>query len=45
MDNRSEKDKGTSLMTTQNMNIATVIFVGCVLAASVGLFALGGAIQ
>ena len=32
-------------MTTQNMNIATVIFVGFVLAASVSLFALGGAIQ
>ena len=32
-------------MTAQNMNIATVIFVSCLLAASVGLFALGGAIQ
>ncbi len=45
MDNRSETERRTNAMTTQNMNIATVIFVGCVLAASVGLFALGGAIQ
>ena len=39
MDNRSEKDRGTNLMTTLNMNIATVIFFSCLLAASVGLFA------
>jgi hypothetical protein len=32
-------------MTTQYMNIATVVFVSCLLAASVSLFALGGAIQ
>ncbi len=45
MDNRSEMDRRTNPMTTLNMNVATVIFVGCLLAASVGLFALGGAIQ
>ena len=45
MDNRSELERRTKAMTTQKMNVATAIFVGFVLTASVSLFALGGAIQ